>query len=356
MAFLRLGESTNWPYAVARIQAKRSKLIPPGEYAKLLKMDVSEITRFMEESAYRTEVDELSSRFRGLDLLEAALTVNEERTHQAVRQMLNGPGRQLVSKYLMRYFVEDLKTVLRGKMAGASREDILKELLVEDMDTYNLFQPVLSDDVRTLDDVVAALDRQGGVARDWAKVLAAVPHDSALARYEDALDRAFYHRLLAEVKDSPSKGSALMYRFVRREVDVVNLVNAARWVAAGQTGDFSPYAVPGGRQFSVAQIMQLARSESLAAFADQLREAGMAEEVLAGMERAREAGRLVHFQTALAREHLRELDRLAHGNPLSIIPILVFLVRKHREVVLLRAVARGRAAGLSDERLQELIQ
>ncbi len=356
MALLGLGNSTNWPYASARIQAKRAKLIPTGEYPKLLKMDVSEITRYIEESAYRAEVDELSSRFRGLDLLEAALTVNEERTYQSVRQMLNGPGRAMVAEFLMRYIVEDLKTVLRGKAAGASREDLLKELLIEDSGTYNMLQPALVDDVRTIDDVVAVLDRQGGVAREWARVLAAVPHESSLARYEDALDRAYYHRLLAAVKDTKSHGTDLMYQFVRREVDVVNLVNAARWVAAGQTGDFSSYVVPGGRQFGVSQIMQMARSEGLGAFADQLRDAGVAEDVLKGMERARETGRLVHFQAALAREHLRELDRFAHGNPLSIIPILVFLVRKHREVVLLRAVARGRAAGLSEERLQELIQ
>jgi V/A-type H+/Na+-transporting ATPase subunit C len=51
-----------------------------------------------------------------------------------------------------------------------------------------------------------------------------------------------------------------------------------------------------------------------------------------------------------------ELDKLGHANPLSIIPILVFLARKDQEVVTLRALARGKSAGLSEDRLKELIQ
>ena len=84
LAMLRKGNS-NYAYAVARVQAKRAKLIPPSEFEKVLKMDVPEITRYIQDSAYKAEVDELASRFSGLDLLEAALTVNEERVYEAVR-------------------------------------------------------------------------------------------------------------------------------------------------------------------------------------------------------------------------------------------------------------------------------
>ena len=81
MALLLGTKKTNYAYAVARVQAKRGKLIPRSEYDKLLKMDVAEITRFIQDSEYKEEVDELAARFSGLDLLEAALTVNEERVN-----------------------------------------------------------------------------------------------------------------------------------------------------------------------------------------------------------------------------------------------------------------------------------
>ncbi len=350
------GRQTNFPYAVARIQGKRSKLIPPSQYEKLVKMDVNEITRFLEESAYKAEIDELSSRFQGLDLLEAALTVNAERTNHSVRNTLAGEGGALVALFLQRHLIEDVKSVLRGKLAGASREEMLKELLLEDLDVYNIFQPLLADDVRTPDDVAVALERQGGVARDLASVLQSVPAGSPPSRYEDALDKAYFARLVHDARESGAKGSDLLLQFVRREVDAINLMNASRWVHSRQEGDFSPYVVPGGRHLSVSAVVQLSRSSDLAALGEALRDLPFYEAVREGLDRARETRRLATFQTAVWRWVMAEMDRLSHQNPLSIVPILAFLVRKQREVANLRTLARGRAAGLSEERLMELVQ
>ncbi|MEA3189484.1 MAG: V/A-type H+/Na+-transporting ATPase subunit [Thermoplasmata archaeon] len=346
---------TNYPYAVARVQAKRAKLIPRSEYAKILKMDVAEITRFIQDSAYKSEVDELASKFVGLDLLEAALTVNEERTYEQVRQMLSGEGGALINLFLDRYHFEDVKTLLRGKNAGATRDELLREMVLENEHAYGLFAPALSDDVKGIPDVVAAFEKGPHASREWAAILAKVPAGSPLPRYEDALDKAYYSRLVAALEQSTEKGSKEMQEFVRREIDTRNLLNAARWVAAGEAGDFSPYVVPGGRSLKVADVMGLARAKDLAAMAEMLADSRAYATVREELAKAGETRRLGPFQAAVWRAHLAQLDLLAHGNPLSIIPILLFLVRKHREVTTLRAVARGKAAGLSEERLQELV-
>jgi V/A-type H+/Na+-transporting ATPase subunit C len=207
--------SSNYPYAVARVQAKRAKLIPPSEYEKILKMDVAEITRYVEESAYKTEVDELASKFHGLDLLEAALTVNEERTYESVRAMVAGEGGRIVNAFLDRYHFEDVKTLLRGKLAGATRDELLREMVLEDPATYELFAPLLSDDVRTPADVVAALQGRGGEAREWAHILSQIPAGAPLSRYEDALDKAYYDRLLEALRATKEKGAREVLEFVR---------------------------------------------------------------------------------------------------------------------------------------------
>lgn len=355
MLRVRGSKKTNYAYAVARVQARRSKLIPESEYEKLLKMDVSEITRYIEDSTYRSEVDELSGRFRGLDLLEAALTVNEERANASVRRMVSGEGGALVDLWLQRHLVDDLKTVLRGKQSGASREELLKELLLEDLDTFSVFQPLLADDVRTPEDVAAALERQGGIGSDWARVLRRVPADAGLPAYEDALDKAYYARLIESLEKSHQKGAGLMLDFVRREVDARNLQNAARWVASGQAGDFSPYVVPGGKDVRVRETMELSRRSDLADFAEGVAELGLPADLHEALQEASRTGRLAPFQAALQKWHFARLDRLGHTAPLSIVPILLYLARKHREVLRLRALARGKAAGLSEERLRELI-
>ncbi len=352
----RIGlKKTNYAYAVARVQARRAKLIPPSEYEKLLKMDLSEITRYIQESEYKAEVDEMSARFKGLDLLEAALIVSQERTNADLRQILDGEANELLGLYMMRDLVDDIKTVLRGKNAGASREELLKELLLEDLDTYGIFQPLLADDVQTPQDITAALLRQGGVAAQWGRVLDTVPSDSPLSAFEDSLDKAYYHHLVSSISESRQRGSAEMLQFVRRQIDARNLQNAARWVANQQKGDFTPIIIPGGQHVKPAAAAKLAQAEDLAAFRDIVSELGLPDSLQSALD-ACEGGRLAPFQTALQHWHQEQLDKLSGAHPLSIIPILVFLTRKRRETTTLRALARGKAAGLSEERLRELIQ
>src|ERR1051326_8490128 len=188
MAMTLLGRGkSNYAYAVARVQAKRSKLIPPADYDKILKMGVAEITLFIEDSAYKAEVDELARKFSGLDLLEAALTLNEERTYDSVRAMVGGPAGAIVDLFLDRYHYEDLKTLLRGKAAGATRDELLREMVIEDQATFDLFAPLLADDVKTVPDVIAALNAQGGRARDWARLLEKVP--AGAVRYSRSEER-----------------------------------------------------------------------------------------------------------------------------------------------------------------------
>lgn len=356
MALSLTGKGTsNYAYAVARVQAKRAKLVPPGEFEKVLKMDVPEITRYIQDSAYKTEVDELAAKFGGLDLLEAALTVNEERTYEAIRAMVGGDAGVILGLFLDRYHYDDVKTLLRGKAAGAKREELLREMVLENQETYDLFAPLLADDVRTVADVIAAMQARGGQARDWATLLAAVPAGSNLARYDDALDKAYFNRLVGNLESSKAKGAAQVLDFVRHEIDALNLLNAARWVAAKETGDVTPFLVPGGKDLKVAQAVALSRAKSLGEFAELLLDLPKFAASKPAVEAAAKTGRLAPMQAAVLRAHLGDVDRLAHTHPLSLVPILVFLVRKHREVATLRAVARGKAAGLSEDRLKELV-
>ncbi|MEK6975734.1 MAG: V-type ATPase subunit [Candidatus Thermoplasmatota archaeon] len=356
MALALMGRGTsNYAYAVARVQAKRAKLVPPSEFEKVLKMDVPEITRYIQDSAYKTEVDELAAKFTGLDLLEAALTVNEERTYEAIRSMVGGEGGAILALFLDRYHYADVKTLLRGKAAGAKREDMLREMVLENQQAYDLFAPLLADDIRTVADVITAMDARGGQAREWANLLKKVPAGSSLARYDDVLDKAYFDRLLTVLESSGQKGAKEVLSFVRHEIDAINLLDAARWVAAKEAGDFSPFVVPGGKDLKVAQVVALSRAKSLTEFAEQVGELKKFGDAKPAFEAAAKSGRLAPLQAAVTRAHLADIDRLAHTNPLSLVPILVFLVRKHREVTTLRAVARGKAAGLSEDRLRELI-
>lgn len=347
---------TNYPYVVARVQAKRSNLLREQEIEQLTKLDVAEITRSIEEGAYKKEIDELAGRFSGLDLVEAALTINEERVYHQLRQMLAGSGKALLEAFLARNLVEDIKTVLRGTHGGASREEMLKELLLEDLDTYQIFEPLTSETITTLPQVLAKLAENPGPCAPWLPALRKIPEDAGLSDYEDALDHVYYAWLLETVAQFGGKGSKFLGEFVAREIDAKNLQNAARWVLVGQGLDFEQYIIPGGRLLKATQVLELAKSEDLAAFEALLRDYGLrAEPLFEGLQKAQAEGRLAAFVAALHRWHLADLDGLAHRHPMSILPILNYAVQKQVEVRRLRALVRGKAAGLGEDRLKELV-
>jgi V/A-type H+-transporting ATPase subunit C len=215
--------------------------------------------------------------------------------------------------------------------------------------------PLVAEDIAGIEETIDALERQGPMGARWAKVLRKVPSGSPLPLYEDALDRAYYASLLAVAKAMAEKGAAAMREFVRREIDARNLHNAARWANAGGEGDFSSYVIPGGWSLSVADVIALSEARDLDAFDERLQNHAIYTSVRQGLERARETRRIAPFAIAVETSLMGGLERLGHANPLSILPILTFLLRKRNEVATLRTLARGKAAGLSEDRLRELL-
>ena len=61
-------------YVSTRLRVRRAKLIPREEYIRMLNMSLPEITRFIQESEYKREIDELQHAFSGINLLEEALS------------------------------------------------------------------------------------------------------------------------------------------------------------------------------------------------------------------------------------------------------------------------------------------
>ena len=60
--------NTNYAYSVTRVRAMKSKLLPKESYPRLLNMGIDEITRFIQESEYKNDVDELAMKYSGGDL------------------------------------------------------------------------------------------------------------------------------------------------------------------------------------------------------------------------------------------------------------------------------------------------
>ena len=116
-------------YVCTRMRVRKSKLIPREEYMRMLNMSLPEITRIIQETEYKQEIDELSSSFKGIDLIEVALSWNLAKEYQKIQEITPGNLKQFTRSYLRRWDIQNILTILRGKMQG-EKVGKIKEILV----------------------------------------------------------------------------------------------------------------------------------------------------------------------------------------------------------------------------------
>ncbi len=344
----------NYAYAVARIRAKKAKLLPKETYAKMLKMSLAEVTQTVRDSDYREQVDSLASRFEGIDLVESALNVNEEHTYATVRAFCEGEAKDLVRAFLDRYDFRDIKVILRGKHYGASQEEMLSELLIEDRDEFEFLRGLLADNVQGVDGVINALLSAGGRGRDYWNILQGAKrwtNEPTLADYEDALDYAYYTHLLETIRGD-SRAKKLFRRLINKEIDVVNLLAVLRYKRASEPWDaVAARLVPGGLKLDTTKLRQVYDAANMTDVGTILSTNGFGSD----LDEALATGSLSEIDIAAQRHLTSFAQGFSHMNPLSILPIIDYLLRKHIEVRNLRTIGRGKEAGLDEDAIQAML-
>jgi len=341
-------EASNTEYVTARVRSRRADLFSEEDYRKLLRMGPGEIARFMEESTYEREINRLGSRHDGVDLIEYALNADLARQFEDLLRWADGPLYLGIARYLRKFDAWNVKTVLRGLYAGTDRETIEDDLIEAGELDADLLSALL--DAGSIEEVIAELS--GTIFGD--------PLEAAFPDYEDtgllvplenAVDRAYYENLLGEVRTVDDGPAALYVEFLQAEVDFRNVRNALRIARSGADIDPSEYFIHGGRLFDEAEIAALATD--MDELVGRLRESTYGDDLSAALDALAEADDLVAFERALEGALLAYSGTMSNRYPLSICPILAYVLAKEREVDNIRAIARGREAGLSPEEIEE---
>ncbi len=340
--------TANYEYVNARVRARRASLFDADDYRKLVRMGPGEIARFMEETEYEAEMNALGARHSGVDLVEFALNRNLAKHFEDLLDWTEGPLYDYVARYLRKFDAWNVKTALRGIYAGAESDDV-----AEDMIRAGEFDDELLDrltEAETVEAVVELLEPTL-FGEPLAAALEDYEAEGVLVPLENAVDRAVYANLLADLPTEPDRPTELYIEFLRAEIDFRNLRNALRLARSGADLDPAEYHIDGGRLFDEGSLRQLATNpDELAArvraspYGDDL------DEALAELESAEH---LIGFEHALDAALLEYGDTLSNRYPLSVCPVLAYVLAKEREVENIRAIARGREAGLSEEEIDE---
>ena len=338
--------ASNYEYVTARVRARRAALYEEEDYRKLVRMGPGEIARFMEESAYEREVNALGARHDGVDLIEYALNANLARNFEDLLRWCEGRLYDQVARYLRKFDAWNVKTLLRGVYADADAQTIEDDLIP----AGELGERFLASlvEVGSVEEVVEGLagttfgEPLEGALSDYEETGLLVP-------LENAVDRAYYERLMADVAGG-DRATQLYVEFLQAEIDFRNVRNALRIARSGADIDVSEYFIEGGRLFDPAELRTLAGSpDDLVA---RLRESTYGDELEAALDQLEESESLIGFEHAIDAALLEYSDLLSHVYPLSVCPVLAYVLAKEQEVNNIRAIARGREADLSPEEIE----
>lgn len=342
-----LGGGANYAYVSARVRAKKTQLLAPEEYPKLLAREASDIARMLQEGQYKADIDELAAKYRGAELVERATRANLGRTYGQILGFATGDLQAMIAAYLARYDVYNVKTVLRGKFSRASAEDTLDETI-----PAGSLAPRLTELARLerIEDVVEALRHT-----PFHRVLSELVEGrqlSSLIEVENALDREYYVTLLESVPESGSAERAFI-GWIRNEIDVVNLKTLFRLRFARVT-DWEPYFLAGGTDVSRESAGRIVRGTDDEVIAE-VGQLDVAPEVVDAARQSIASGNLSAVATALDKELIRDAHDFSHRAPLSVLPVVDFILRKKVEADNLRAIAYGKQTGLPTQTIEELL-
>ena len=343
--------SAPYIYVCTRMRVRKAKLLPREEYMRMLNMSIPEITRFIEESQYKQEIDELGTAFNGIDLLEVALSWNLAKEYQKIQEIAPGALKKFTQAYLRRWDIQNVLTILRGKAQGVKSGKI-KEILI----------PAGSLDIKELDRFLA--EESNARIVDLLKMHRMYPvlaqgypsakETGSFSQLENDLYKQFYEEIIRDARSGSIKGGASFLAYIQLEIDIRNAKTLFRLRDDSTEEDVRDLFVPGGT-LTVNDFASLNAIKDRNEFIDQLKANARTEALRALLEELKGQKSIRDIEVRLTRVQLEQMERMSKRNPFSIHPVLVYLEKKKYEVFNLRALARGKESKLPSEKIAEYL-
>ena len=341
-------EGGNYPYVTARVRAKKGLLFTEDVYTKMLQIEIPQIARILGEGTYKPEILALGTKLSGVDLIEVATSQRLAAVFTQILEFSEGGLRKMIGWYLDRFDVQNIKTIVRGKAFGASPQEIM-----DDVVAAGSMRESFLKELAEAPDLDAVFERLGGTI--YGQALETLgPKVSDMKKWnqwEDLVTQLYYQNLLGVLPER-TEGTRLMRGFIRREIDIVNLRTLLRLWASNTTLPYDPF-VDGGFEIPRAALAEMVAMDANA-LAARLRQYPFAEPFAGRLKEAQTLG-VGQLVRSVEKVHLLETEKFAHLHPLSVVPILDYVVRMEREVQNIRIIARGKESGLPTEVIRDLL-
>lgn len=340
----------NYPYVTARVRAKKALLLSSDVYQKLLMMDEHQIIRFIGEGQYKKEITELSVKYSGSELAEVALNKNLAEVYHQILGYSEGDLHEMLSAYMERDDVFNIKTITRGKSYNATNEEIMKAIRSTGKYPEEYWKEIV-DSSKKIEDVIDNLEGNEYYQTLIENKEECIKNSSFC---ENRLEIAYHLHLLNSIPEN-SEPNKLFLNFVKKEIDIINiktlLITKFRNL---EPEKISELIIPNG-EIPEKKMKELIRSTDFKQFFEGLKKLPYYETIQKEIKTIEESGSLNNVIRLLEKDFLAKATKSSYLHPLSILPVLDYMIRKKIETENLRILVRGKEKGLSDQTIKEML-
>ncbi len=339
-----------YPYINTRVRAMKAGLIPKSDYMKLSKMSLPNIARYLQDGGYKMEINEFAQKYDGLNLIENAIEANLARTFSKLMRISSKEVSLLIEVYLGRWDLENIKALMRAKHSNIALEDTQRALIP----CGKLSGPLVDELFKknTVEELLELAKKKKYVlgAED---ALNAYKAKRSLSDAENVLDKAYYSNLLFHAGNMPKQGK-IIRAFIETEIDIRNLKLLFRLKREGfKKEDILKHILYPGARLGKSELSMLAATASVDELCSAMKKTHYGGVLAESLKKFRESGSMSPIQTALDKYWLAKADLMLHQHPLSINPILGFMLSKEIEYKNIRLIAHVHAFSLPESVIAE---
>lgn len=340
-------------YVNARVRSMNSRLLARDELDRLMhKPDIDAVISELERSPYRKEIEKASVQYSGIHCIENALRADLAGTSQKILRMVRDePFEKYVRISLNKWDVQNIKTVLRGKNIHVPVGEILECVVpAGELDEATFVELGKQPDVRSVIDLLATWEVEYAMplTRNYEKF----KKKRDLAVLEYALDKFYYHRVLAILKGR-SHDEAIVRDLVKTEIDITNIKSMLRMIRDGVSPeDGKSILIEGGNSFTAAMLLDLIGKGSIEGAISAL--ATTPYSFIGDLPVTRAgSGNISGYEKELDRFLIRKGISVFRTDPLSIAVVIGYLWAKNNEITNIRIISRCLNAFVPDEEIRE---
>lgn len=329
------GSKTQWAYIVARVKVMKRRLLPSDEFKKLVNMDFNEVVRYLEETDYKKEIDEMSYKYEGPRLMDYALSTNLFRTYNRIAEVSFGSANDLVVEYLKRWDVWNIINIIRGKTANVPPEQIEETLIPVGEYSLEFYKSLLPKEI---EEIVKTFD-----GTPYYDTLSKVGTTN-MSEIEDELYRSYYSRMLGIRPENLAL--KLFLDFIRMEIDIKNIKTIFRLkMEEVPTEEITDKIISGGYQIDDDEARKLAAMPI-----DELKKSLDGYWFWKDIELNGDFSRVENKLDSLL---IHGVAKKANGHPLSVLPVLHYMNLKKIEADNIRIIGWGKWENLPHEHIEE---